>query len=237
VLSNAASFNPGGLAAAVADIYLDPADASGGPGMADAPAPPPGPAAAAASPRRAVSVPTRLLESYAGQWDVEGLGVVRLRRQGGELVAELRGQRLVLAAESDTVFLAEEARIRFVREPDRVDRLIVHSGGQAMAGRRVAPPTLGPTALAAYTGDYFSPETEALYRVVVSGDALVARHVRHGDIPLTPVDEDLFAGGQWFFGRAAFTRDEAGVIDGFRVTGGRVRDLRFVRLRDDTLPR
>jgi CubicO group peptidase (beta-lactamase class C family) len=237
VLSNAASFNPGGLAAAVADIYLDPADASGGPGMADAPAPPPGPAAAAASPRRAVSVPTRLLESYAGQWDVEGLGVVRLRRQGGELVAELRGQRLVLAAESDTVFLAEEARIRFVREPDRVDRLIVHSGGQAMAGRRVAAPTLGPTALAAYTGDYFSPETEALYRVVVSGDALVARHVRHGDIPLTPVDEDLFAGGQWFFGRAAFTRDEAGVIDGFRVTGGRVRDLRFVRLRDDTLPR
>jgi CubicO group peptidase (beta-lactamase class C family) len=233
VLSNSASMNPGGLAAGVADIFLGPDDATDaavGTGLAGQPA-------AATPERRPVTVATRWLEAYAGQWDVEGLGVMRLRRDGGGLVAELRGQRLPLTAESDSTFLADGSRIRFIRDRGAVDRLVIHAGDREMAGRRVAAPTLGPAELAAYAGDYFSPEIEALYRVTVVGDALVARHVRHGDISLTPVDHDLFAGGQWFFGRVAFTRDPAGQPDGFRVTGGRVRDLRFVRLPEGALPR
>jgi hypothetical protein len=102
---------------------------------------------------------------------------------------------------------------------------------------RPAAPALDAAQLAAYAGDYFSPELEAVYRVVVAGDALVARHVRHGDIALEPLEDDTFTGDRWYFRRVAFTRAGGGEIDGFRVTGGRVRDLRFVRLPDGALPR
>jgi hypothetical protein len=45
-----------------------------------------------------------------------------------------------------------------------------------------------------------------------------------------------FLGDRWYFGLVAFTRDDAGRVDGLRVTGSRVRNLRFVRLPAGTLP-
>jgi CubicO group peptidase (beta-lactamase class C family) len=124
----------------------------------------------------------------------------------------------------------------------------VFLGGSATAGpaspqppppprQRPAAPRLDAAGLGAYAGDYFSPELEAVYRVVVVGESLVARHVRHGDIRLELGEEDVFSGDRWYFRRVAFSRDGQGRVDGFRVTGGRVRDLRFVRLADGALPR
>jgi CubicO group peptidase (beta-lactamase class C family) len=228
VLSNHAAANPARLAAEVADVFLGPADPTAMPPVSSAPPTP--------ERRTPVIVPTRLLEAYAGQWEVDRLGVLRLRRDGGSLVVDLDGRRLPLIAESDSTFLVENARVRFLPAPEGVDRLVVQVGDTELPGRRVAPPALDPVALAAYTGDYFSPELETVYRVVTVDGGLVARHVRHGDIALTPVDPDHFAGSQWFFGRVAFDRDEGGVITGFRATGNRVRDLRFVRLADGALP-
>jgi CubicO group peptidase (beta-lactamase class C family) len=228
VLSNHASANPGRLAAEVADVFLGTA------GPAE-PASVPGPAPSVET-RVPVVVPTRLLEAYAGQWEVEGLGTMRVRRDGGGLVVDLGGRRLPMVAESDSIFLVENARVRFLRAADGVSHLVVHVGDTQVPGRRLAPTRLGSGELAAYAGDYFSPELETLYRVVVVDDGLVARHVRHGDIRLEAVDQDLFSGSQWFFGRVAFTRADSGAIDGFRLTGNRVRDLWFVRLAEGALP-
>jgi CubicO group peptidase (beta-lactamase class C family) len=104
------------------------------------------------------------------------------------------------------------------------------------AAQRPTPPRLDAAQLAAFAGDYFSPELEAIYRVAVVDDGLVARHVRHGEIRLDPAAKDAFTSDRWFFRRVTFTRDEAGRVDGLRVTGGRVRDLRFERLGDGALP-
>jgi hypothetical protein len=162
---------------------------------------------------------------------------VQIRRDRSALVAEAGGQRLVLVPESDSTFHVQNARVRFVRQPGMVDRLVVETGGSSLPGRRLpASPPVGDE-LAAYTGDYFSPELETLYRVEADGESLVIRHIRHGAGRLERVDGDLFAGSSWYFGRLEFTRDEAGRIDGFRATGNRVRDLRFVRLADDALPK
>jgi hypothetical protein len=232
VLSNHASANPGRLAAEVADVFLGSADPTPMPPVTSAPV-----TSAPRAPERPtpVIVPTRLLEAYAGQWEVDGLGILRLRRDGGGLVVDLDGRRLPMIAESDSIFLVENARVRFLRAPGGVDHLTVQVGDTEVSGQRIAP-VLAPAALADYAGDYFSPELETVYRVVAVDGGLVARHIRHGDIVLTAVDRDLFAGSQWFFGRVAFDRDEVGALVGFRVTGNRVRDLRFVRLADGALP-
>ena len=94
-----------------------------------------------------------------------------------------------------------------------------------------APPeTPGPLAPAEYAGTYYSPELDALYHVEASEDGLVARHIRHGVIVLDPRGADEFATGQWFFREVRFVRDNRGVVTEMRVGGGRVRNLRFVKL-------
>jgi len=84
-----------------------------------------------------------------------------------------------------------------------------------------------PADLAAYAGEYFSPELETSYRLVVKGETLVAEHSRHEDIPLRPVRKDRFASS--LLGRVRFERDPDGRINGLRASTGRVRNLRFDR--------
>lgn len=92
--------------------------------------------------------------------------------------------------------------------------------------------------LAAFAGSYYSPELDVLYHIAVDGDSLVVRHHRHGQIPLGPGDEaDEFSGDRWPVRRLVFTRGDAGAIEGFRLTGGRVRNLWFARLAEGALPR
>jgi hypothetical protein len=55
-------------------------------------------------------------------------------------------------------------------------------------------------------------------------------HQRHVDVKLTQLEHDQFGGNQWWFGRISFSRNDSNEIDGFRLTGGRVRNLRFDRI-------
>lgn len=113
------------------------------------------------------------------------------------------------------------------------------SDGAEEAGReRQERPTPSPAELAAYAGTYYSPELDVLYHVELGDDGLEVRHQRLGTIPLRPGDEaDEFAGSRWPVRRLAFGRGDDGAVEGFRLTGGRVRNLRFVRLADGVLPR
>ena len=79
-----------------------------------------------------------------------------------------------------------------------------------------------------YTGVYYSDELGTVYTVETDGNALVARHRRHGDIPLAYIGEDEFRGDRWFFHQVKFER-KAGLVTGLRVTGRRVRNLWFAK--------
>lgn len=91
--------------------------------------------------------------------------------------------------------------------------------------------------LAELTGTYYSPEIETLYEVRKRESGLGVYHLRFGEVPLTMTGEnDRFVGGPFFMQDLRFTRDDTGRVDGFRLSGARVRDLRFVRLAEG-LPR
>jgi hypothetical protein len=92
------------------------------------------------------------------------------------------------------------------------------------------------TAVAAYAGTYYSPELEAVYRVDRAGDGLALHHVRHGEVPLEPIDARTFTAHRWPFNRIVFERDATGAATAFLLSGSRVRNLRFVRLPQDALP-
>ena len=83
-----------------------------------------------------------------------------------------------------------------------------------------------PEQLAEFEGDYYTEELDTTYSIRVRENQLVAQHIRHDDISLTYADGH-FLGNTWFFPEIHFTRDDTGHVTGFRLTGGRVRNLHF----------
>ena len=79
-----------------------------------------------------------------------------------------------------------------------------------------------------YPGTYWSDELETQYTILIKDGKLVADHVRHGEIALTPLAKDEFKGA-WFMQDVKFVRDDSGRITGMTVGGGRVTAIRFTR--------
>jgi hypothetical protein len=89
-------------------------------------------------------------------------------------------------------------------------------------------PSLSAAELAAYSGDYYSDEVDAMYHIAVHNDSLVfsARHIPMQ--PLTPVSADTFrarGGLTLHFERGANGANPTA----FTVEAGRVRNIRFVK--------
>jgi hypothetical protein len=97
-----------------------------------------------------------------------------------------------------------------------------------------APPEVDPSEYDEYVGDYYCHELGTTYTISVQDNQLVTKHRRHDDIPLTR-SGDHFTGEQWFFSEIRFERDGNNRIVGFRLTGGRVRNLRFDKQVSDKL--
>jgi CubicO group peptidase (beta-lactamase class C family) len=89
-------------------------------------------------------------------------------------------------------------------------------------------------ALAEFAGDFYSPELATVYSFQQRGAALHFSHARLPETRLVPGDAaDTFRLG----GRTIrFERDVAGAVTGFRLSGGRVRNIAFVKLAPGVLP-
>jgi CubicO group peptidase (beta-lactamase class C family) len=91
------------------------------------------------------------------------------------------------------------------------------------AARPDADVTPSPRRLQDYAGAYYSHEVDATYDIERGDDGLVVRR-RLGTQALRPTGPDRFSVGSQVF---TFERDAAGVITGFTVQAGRVRNIRF----------
>jgi len=92
-----------------------------------------------------------------------------------------------------------------------------------------------PDALARYVGRYYSPELDIYWTIVAGDDHLVAKRRKYVDSKLTPLFTDAFS-DDWLpimdyptTYLVVFERDDHDAITGLRVSGTRVRNLKFVR--------
>jgi len=89
--------------------------------------------------------------------------------------------------------------------------------------------TYTPAQLKEFSGTFYSEEIEATYTINLKDDKLVLlRKNVDGDTPLVGQFADAFSAAGT--GGIRFTRDEQNRVNGFLLTTGRVRNLRFVRL-------
>ncbi len=225
VLSNLGAFNPGKLAAQVADVYL------AGKFPQEEPE----------AERTEVEVDPAVYDAYVGKYQLEGgaLGgaLMDITKEDNRLMGNLTGHpKSELFPESETRFSLElkvadmqiPLQLSFQRnETGEVTQMILYLRGQDMPGKRIECVSPTPEELAEFAGDYYSDELGTIYTMTVQDGNLVAQHRRHDDIPLTPTVADEFSGKPLWFLWVRFSRDENHRITGFILTSWRVRNLRF----------
>lgn len=225
VLSNFASFNPGDMASKIMQLYLadklktEPAGPVDKPKQqADSGTVAPGP---------------EILQRYCGRYEVQPGLIATITLQDNNLFAEA-GElpKTKMIPLSPTRFEIREAgaEVTFVAdEQGRITKMMVMMQGQEITAMRLPDFDPARVDLAEFTGEYFSDELNTTYTLVVESGKLIARHFRTGDIHLKPVKADGFTGNQWFFGQVEMIRDNNKSINGFMVSTGRVRNLKFVK--------
>lgn len=218
VLSNLGSVAPGQLALKVADVYL-----------ADKMTP-----EESKSPSiKPVKVDTAVLDEYAGKYELRIGRFLILTREGDQLMGEFPGdEKVELIPESESRFSIKEAdgSLTFERDKDRrITGFVFASGARTIPAKKLTPPVLRADALAEFTGDYHSPELQTTYSLFIKDGQLTAGHPRNPDTHLEPSDIDQFSGDNWWFGKVRFERDENKKIEGFVLSGSRVRGLHFIR--------
>jgi CubicO group peptidase (beta-lactamase class C family) len=217
VLANLADVRPSRLAEQVADIYLE--------GRL-APEPP-----KAAIPK-GVKVDPKLLDAYAGAYRLAPGVILTVAREEEELVVRGPGGRRELRAMSETRFVARdgEPRYDFIKAADgKVKQLKTTHAGREVTAPRVRKLELTAKEMAAYAGEYYSPELRVVYTVSMRDDRLRVRYP-HGEVALPrPYEGDEFVVGGDPFSALRFTRGVGGRVDGFRLDAGGARNLRFAR--------
>jgi CubicO group peptidase (beta-lactamase class C family) len=190
-----------------------------------------GPRATPPTPAR-VAAPARAIADKAGLYrNLRDMDVLRLRSTNGKLETG-DSVELVPVDQAGTVFQAARGgyRVLFNRRADgHYDARIVTQDNDSIPADWVRDADTSRAALAGFAGSYESPEAETTLRVTLdSSGALVATRLSTpgGPWKLKPLYRDGF---EMPAGILVFTRDPAGRVDGFRLSTGRVRNLRFER--------
>lgn len=223
VLSNFSSAGPSGKAAAVADIYLS--DHFPEPKAEGAPEP--------MISKNAVEIAPSVFEAFEGAYFLEREGaVLKLYRESGRYQAEVEGTVMEVTPSSDSTFFVRETDMGFIghRGADGTIERLTAFAPRRQTARRIDPEKLwSREALQQYTGEYYSPELQTTYRIVLEDDQLIVRHRRHNDFKITPVEPDQLQAEAYFFRDVKVERNGDDEVTGLRVTNGRVRNLRFER--------
>ena len=215
VLGNAADFNSAEVSHSVADLYLE-----GTPGLQPK------------TPSTEVELPARDLAAYAGDFEVRPGGIVSFMVDNNKLFAQQPGQqRIALAALGGNLFRIGPSTISFAPATgnDPASAAVWKSPSRDFPMKRVVRETPSAEALQACVGDYYSEELRTIYSLELRDGKLVVRYPR-GVLELRAINRDIFT-SPYPMGTFTIQRNAAGACEGFAVTTGRVRNLKFTRVR------
>lgn len=220
VLANSPNVSPTSMTRRIADIYLDHELA-------------PKSVAAAKQFPAEVKLGQAKLDAVAGYYALSPEFGINFTVEDGRLMAQGTGQgKVALFASGDREFFAKEVDAQFSFDASGKDgvvaRFVLHQNGMDQPGLRTSKPSLSDAAMRSFEGEYYSDELRVLYSVARKDGKLVMTYPR-GDLPLN------FAGGSSFFagfpvGVVTFECSPHASCTGFKVNGGRVRDLKFTKV-------
>jgi CubicO group peptidase (beta-lactamase class C family) len=227
VLSNLASFDPGSMAFKIADLYLKDKEVEPAPKKEQT-------AIKASTESEEVKIDHDVLVSYCGQYEWQPGIFVTISMENDHLyVSAPEVPKTLMKAVTTTDFdvKAVQAKVTFMVDSGRVSKMKVNMNGGERFIMKIPATNPANVNMQEYTGDYYSEELSTTYTLVVESGKLIARHFRTGDINLSSTGQDQFSGNRWYFGKVVFNRDSNGKIAGLKVSGGRVRNLKFDKIK------
>jgi len=173
--------------------------------------------------------PTANLRALTGVWRNVERGEIRRTRLVGDTLFALGGERTRMVPLGGGRFRAGAGtEVRFEGDAAAPSRMIVRTTAEAVTFTRADTATLTPAQLAEYAGDYRSAEVDATHTwKIEKGQLVVYANDRRLGV-LEPTYKDGFTRGATVID---VQRDARGRITGFTVEAGRVRHLRFTRVR------
>lgn len=224
VFSNNAAFDAGGTAIKIADIYLKDSFTAETPGESGA----------EAKASSGFTSDEELLKTYCGKFEVRPGYEVQISSESDKLYAETREipkVQLVQTAKSDFSLPAMNAKLTFSGDNSgTINQVIIILNGQRIVAPKINEFDASKVNPDDYTGNFYSPELSTIYTFVADKGKLVARHARLGDFALTATDRDKFSTLNWFLNKIEFIRDSNNVVTGCKISGVRVRDIRFEKI-------
>jgi CubicO group peptidase (beta-lactamase class C family) len=227
-LCNTRAINPDALARRIADIYL--ADqfkqVAGNPNNL------------ITAVQNAVSISEKELSSVAGlYWNPVSDNVRRVYVKDGKLTfARLPGSESALAPLGANRFqmLGVRNKIEIVFKRPRpnapLQMFLTVDGGKPSLHEPVKRTDYKPRQLTEFAGEYHSPELNTTYSIAAQGDKLLLRTGNWGDFSLAARFNDSFANPEEF-GSIMFTRDRKNKVSGFVLRSGKVKNLRFDKIK------
>ena len=183
--------------------------------------------ALAKTPRVEASAET--LRGYTGVWrNIERGEVRRTRLAGDTLVSDGTPPTAYQPLGSGRFRTPQNAEIRFEGDGAVSSRMIIRTAGGTAIFTRADTVALDSVKLAEYAGEYRSDEVEVTHTWKVEKGKLVAYAGYRKLGELEPSYKDGFTRGGNVIDVA---RDAKGRITGYTVESGRVRHLRFTRVR------
>jgi CubicO group peptidase (beta-lactamase class C family) len=219
LLANAAEVNAVDLVQRVADLYLQDA-----PGV---------------QPRKAVlpdqQVPPRDAAAYLGDYQVQPGRLVSIVAEGGRLFAQVPRQSRTALFPAGPLQLADrtaDLTLTFAGSTgnDPSPSALWKLGERELKLTRLPVETPSAEQLRACAGDYYSEELRTLYTLEVRDGVLVVRYPR-GVVGLRAINRNVFVALDYPLGTVVMHRNAAGACEGLDVTTGRVRNLKFQRVK------
>ncbi|GAB5528025.1 MAG: hypothetical protein Roseis2KO_58970 [Roseivirga sp.] len=221
VLSNNGRFNPRRIAAEVTDLYLKPLYIT------------PAPRAQNDAPKLTTLNQKQLSKHLGSYWNYLDAFATEIQLKDGTLFLARDGRPDKLGAISEDKFVVMNGRNNvFVEFPASLEKaqMTITIGENAPMKLEAYTPMIYPLKnVNEYEGNYFSPELETTYQLLVKDGKLVTHHQRLQSFTLSPIMKDKFDGNDWSFNHISFERDSRGKVTGFRISNGRVQNLLFVR--------
>jgi hypothetical protein len=220
VLANAGNINTSTLATKIADIYLESSSPSK-------------PAEAAPKLTASEKIDSSAWDSFTGTYRLGAGWLLDITREGDKLIAQAtREGKFTMTPLSAAKFFVEGygSSIEFVSDGSNSVKHLLYRGIRApkLNLRKFTSEQLDE-----YVGDYWSEELGVAYRIEKRDGSLAVRQRSGAWVSLLPTGMDRFDANQ---GQAAldFKRNGASRITELKVSGGRIRNVRFAR---STMPR
>ena len=169
------------------------------------------------------------LQALSGVWRNVERGEVRRTRLAGDSLISMAAPRSQLVPIAGGTFRqGASTRVSFENEATVPARMLVSTSAETVVYTRADTAVLTPAKRAEYVGQYRNDEIESAQTWAIEKDTLVVYANNRKLGTLEPTYADGFLRGTSVID---VQRDQRGRITGFTVQDGRVRNLRFTRVR------